>query len=77
MMINIMDEVQGHYSELIESLFGVIKAKLESWKLTEKDWEQWTVMPGEKEPTDEWRQGYNAGVESVAGLLDMLLDEQV
>ena len=72
-----LDEVHGHYTALIESLFAGIKAKLEMWKISDKEWEHWTVLPGEKEPTDDYRRGYNAGVESVAGLLDLLLDEQV
>lgn len=76
-MINMLDEVHGHFTALIETLFAGIKAKLETWKLTDKDWDQWTVLPGEEKPSDDYRKGYNAGVESVAGLLDLLLDEQV
>jgi hypothetical protein len=76
-MINITEEIHGHYVELVESLFQHLKDKLEGWKLSDKDWEGWTVLPGEKEPTDDWRRGYNAGVESVSNLVDMLLDEQI
>jgi lipoate-protein ligase A len=46
--MNIMDEVHGHYTALVESLFQHLKDKLETWKITDKDWEQWTVLPERK-----------------------------
>jgi hypothetical protein len=76
-MINMLDDLHGHYTALIECLLSAIQAKLETWKLSDEGWGHWAMQPGGEEPSDDYRRGYNAGVESVAGLLDMLLDEQV
>ena len=73
--------MSGEYSDALSSLETALREALkayvdwhvESWKMTR---EQWLKECTNELPTGDYFDGYNAGVESVVGSLEMFLEDR-
>ncbi|WP_020472415.1 hypothetical protein [Zavarzinella formosa] len=70
-------DLQGEFERLVQGILDRVSVGLDKWKMTEKDWKACVpVKTGEPYPPSlDYQRGYNEGIESVKGMLPMILDE--
>lgn len=65
-------ELTDRFAELIGDIFKEVEAHLDSWKMSPEDWES---CEGKK--SADYQRGYNDGIESVKGMLDTIVKEDL